>query len=697
MRTRTTTAFLLLTCVIVAAYLNALPNGFVYDDDSTIVSNKLVKDWRNLPVLFKRDYFAVAGELSWRPLVTLSYFLDYALWGLSPYGYHLTNLLLHLTGTWLFYVFARATPGGGRWALPAALLFGVHPMLSETVNGVSFREDMLAMAGMLGAMVMYQGMTRGRGENGFNVQSACGGLNVQRSTGAESPISPSPPYPTASPDGTGAKCVAFLGLSLAAQAAAMAAKEVAVLLPVLIVGYDLCFRGREHAARNAKRFVWAYGALSAAFVYVRFFAMKSAAETAAPMGLDERLLMAVKVVGYYVAALLAPRNLRPDYTFSASPTWVDGALALLGLALLCAAALSERSGRRLMAFWVIWFVVTVGPVSGLVRLRNVIAERHTYVPAVGVCGLLVMAARDRRALVALTALCFVSLVGQRGHTWRDDGTLWSDCVRCTPGSPRAHHALGNAYQRRDLSARAAQRQQSALRKDPNYIEAWVNLALAQEALGRLDDAAASCQRALRVDPKLVREPVNFALAHNHLGSIRRQQGRLDEAMAEYEAALKVAPDLAEARYNLGNAYAAKREFDQAAEAYRAALKLSPGHAGARENLGNVLFAGGKLTNAADEYRAALALRPQSASLHNNLGNVYLRMGQIDAAIGEYRAAVQAGDANGMAFFGLGNAYAQKNMRREAVAAFREFLTRWKGEPGYAQAAREKLAKLANGE
>ena len=86
-----------LTIILISIllYLNTLPNTFVYDDAYVITENYFIKSWGNLPKLFTKDYLPFSGELSYRPIVTLTYFFDYAIWRQNPLGYHLTNVILH--------------------------------------------------------------------------------------------------------------------------------------------------------------------------------------------------------------------------------------------------------------------------------------------------------------------------------------------------------------------------------------------------------------------------------------------------------------------------------------------------------------------------------------------------------------------------------------------------------------------------
>ncbi len=95
----------LIIIVSIVLYLYTIGNNFAYDDKFTVVNNYLIRSWRNAPTIFNGDYFVAAGELSYRPLVTLTYFIDYTLWRLNPVGYHLTNLSLHCLNTILLFFF----------------------------------------------------------------------------------------------------------------------------------------------------------------------------------------------------------------------------------------------------------------------------------------------------------------------------------------------------------------------------------------------------------------------------------------------------------------------------------------------------------------------------------------------------------------------------------------------------------------
>src|SRR3989338_8464062 len=132
----------LILLISIAIYSNTLKNGFVYDDEFTIVNNTLIKNFSNISKLFTKEYFTTSAEMSYRPVVTFTYFIDHALYGLKPWGYHLTNLLLHAANGVLLYSFLILlfkqsflnSPATGNFLLnnpplPITLLFVTHPVL----------------------------------------------------------------------------------------------------------------------------------------------------------------------------------------------------------------------------------------------------------------------------------------------------------------------------------------------------------------------------------------------------------------------------------------------------------------------------------------------------------------------------------------------------------------------------------------
>src|SRR3989337_1623146 len=190
----------IIVCLSQFVYLNSLSNQFVYDDEFTIVTNYFIKTWNNLPSLFNKDYFKFSGELSYRPVVTLSYFIDYTLWKLNPFGFHLTNTLLHTLNSVLLFFLLKRIFNCQTTSFLATLIFSCHPLLTEAVNAISYREDLLAATFSIATFLLYH-------------------------TTSNDELSFSPAY-------FGSVGCYLLGIF---------SKEMAITLPLLIFLYDLIF------------------------------------------------------------------------------------------------------------------------------------------------------------------------------------------------------------------------------------------------------------------------------------------------------------------------------------------------------------------------------------------------------------------------------------------------------------------------
>lgn len=147
----------LITTVSLVVYANTLKNGFLLDDDNFIIRSDYIKDWKNSFTIFTPQYRNVPArhvDLN-RPVMTWSLIWDYALWGLNPFGYHLTNLLLHSLNVILLYFLGLLILQRQSIALLGAIIFAVHPIHTEAVNGINFREDLLVTVFYLLATITF--------------------------------------------------------------------------------------------------------------------------------------------------------------------------------------------------------------------------------------------------------------------------------------------------------------------------------------------------------------------------------------------------------------------------------------------------------------------------------------------------------------------------------------------------------------
>lgn len=568
-------------------YLDALWNELLWDDLVLVVNNPAIKQWAGLPALFRSDLFP-AGMRShyYRPLQALSYLLDYQIWGLNPFGFHLTSILLHAGVAVLLYRLGVALLDDARAALIAALLFAVHPIHTEAVTYVSGRSDPLAAAAMLIALLSF---VRDR-------RPALSGWRL---------------------------------LSLAAFFLALLAREAAMALVLLIPLADRAVtRPGDPPSAPAWRRV-TFGYLPYALVLAVYLWLRSAAVGAAwvPTATAQvawplRLLTMLKVVVAYLSLLLVPVNQHMERVVRPAASVLDpfvlGAAIVVGAALV--AAVSCRRLARPVAIGAAWFGLALLPVANLVPLSTFMAEHWLYVPSMGMflaAGWAVargMAGAGEPVLrigLLVVLAAYGGLTMRRNLDWKDGVTFY----------------------------------QATLRQAPSSVRAWTNLGHAYQESGQMEAAKAAYGRALNLRPeaadeRAVRFDADLADPHNNLGNIYRAQGQYEAALQEFQQALALNPAHSSAYNNLGLTLAAMGRFAEARRAVEAALRLDPGSAAAHSNLGNQYFRLDDLARAQVEYLAAIRLNPDYAEAYNNLGSVYFRLGNPALAEEAYRQALR---------------------------------------------------------
>ncbi|MGO9259126.1 MAG: tetratricopeptide repeat protein [Bryobacteraceae bacterium] len=660
------------------AYSNSFQAALVFDNASVIGQDPRIREAtpENIESILTGRYWYVNTNAGlYRPFTTFSYLLNYAVLGNGPRpaGYHWVNLALHEVNVALVYavgvlIFEGTAPA---WALAA--IWGLHPLLTESVTNIVGRADLLAAFGVLAGLLCHM-----------------------RGASARGP-----------------RRVAWLAGLAAAQAVGLFSKENAAVLPGIMLLYDLTWSERAAWRRRAP----AYAAVAlplAAFFYLRsglhtHMLIEFAENPLVSAGFWTARLTAVKVVGKFLWLFLWPAHLSADYSYNAVPlfgwratNW-ESAKALFALAVclvagLLAVLLAVRRRPKPLLFFLVFFFVALAPTSNLIVLiGSIMAERFLYLPSVGLAGCVVAAIHElgqRRSLqrpaaapvawaaLGLVCLAFTARIYARNFDWQDDRSLWTSAVEVCPESARPHYNLGRELERiPDRLPEAIAEYQAALRIEPDRADAHTNLGNALSGMpGRLPEAIVEYQAALRIEP-------DRAEAHNDLANaLARMPGRLPEAIAEYQAALRIRPDHAELHYNLANALLLIADrLPEAIAEYRAALRIEPNHADAHNNLGNALSGiPDRLPEAIAEYQAALRIDPGRADAHNNLGNALSGIpGRLPEAIAEYQAALRIRPDDADAHYNLGNALARLPGRLpEAIAEFEAAL---RIEPDFAEA------------
>ena len=651
----------LLWVLVLAAYSNSFQAGLVFDNAGIILHDPRIQDAtpQNVWQILTEGYWRVNPTSgAYRPVTSLSYLLNYAVLddGPRPEGYHKINITLHAVNVSLVYALGILMLGEPAPALALAALWGLHPLLTESVTNVVGRADLLAAFGVLAGLLCY----------------------------------------TRSFSATGRRKLVWTMALVFAQTIGLFSKENAAVLPAMMLLYDLTWSERA----TWRERIPAYAALTAPFVV--FFLLSRELLTHMVIipsenplvgaGFWTARLTAIKDVGKFLWLFLWPIRLSADYSYNAVPlsawrltSWEDAktfiSLAIcLGSSML---ALRWRRSQKPLFFFILFFFVALAPTSNLIILiGSIMGERFMYLPSIGLAGCLVVAIHAigarlsvRRPMAAQTAwlamglacLALSARTYARNYDWRDEFSLWTSAVKVCPAAARPHMNLGLALS--TMPGRlpdAILKYEAALRIRPDYAQAHYNLGIAlSKTPGRLPDAIAEFQAVLRLQP-------DSADTHNNLGiALSQTPGRLQEAIEEWNAALRSDPYHAGAHYNLGNALSKMPgRLPEAVEEWQAALRTEPHLADVHYNLGNYWSQmPDRLTDAIREFQAAVQIQPDFAEAHNNLANLLARMpGRLPDAISHWKAAVRAQPNLAQAHYNLGIALAQMPGRtQEAIS------------------------------
>jgi tetratricopeptide (TPR) repeat protein len=265
-------------------------------------------------------------------------------------------------------------------------------------------------------------------------------------------------------------------------------------------------------------------------------------------------------------------------------------IKLAALVLATTAVLWAGKKRTYLTAGWLWYLVTLLPVIGLVRIgQQEMADRYTYVPLVGVFWMLAWSVAEladaarapalaRR--VAATAALLVGVLLALGTTrqvatWRNGITLWEHAVAVGGNSTVARTNLGVALEKVARYDEAVTHLEEAVRLEPRNARAQLNLGDARFALQRYPEAIQAYEAALRLDPADSLTQLHLAMTHYNYANHEWHDGRLEVAVEQYREGLRWRPDDAGFHRALGMALAQQGHVEEAAAAFRRSLELDP--------------------------------------------------------------------------------------------------------------------------
>jgi Flp pilus assembly protein TadD len=623
--------------LVLWTFLPAVDGEFViYDDPQYVTENPYVQaglTWEGLAWAFGQLH----GEGTyWHPLTWMSHMLDCRLFGLEPWGHHLTNVLFHAANTVLVFLVFRSMTGAFWRCAVLATLFALHPLQVDSVAWVAERKNLLSSFFWLLTTAAYVRCAQGRRKNtaGSRQKPESGPGSEVRAPSSLSHLPPS----------------AFYFLSLVLFAMGLMCKPVLVTLPFVLLLLDywpLCrfeLKTQHSQLKTLLSLVWEkipFFVLAAASSVVTLMAHRAlgSLEPVAKLPWDARIANVLVSYVRYLGKTFWPSRLTVFYPYPAA--WAPWEVLTCGLLLLVVTALvlcMARSRPGLFVGW-FWFLGVLVPFIGLVQAgEQAMADRFMYLPAIGLILATIWGLQDLTKLwryqslaaslaaAGAAVLCLVLTRAQIGY-WKDTETLFRHALQVTEHNYVAHNNLGTALDKQGRWDEALSEFRQSLQAKPDYPEALNNLGVALDRQGHVDEAIAQLRKTLSLRPR-------YAVAHYNLGVALQEQGHPDEATAHYQEALRLKPRYTDAHYNLGLALQRKGDLEGAIAEFQTILKLQPNSPEACNKLGAVLEQKGQLDDAIRQYQAALRLKPDYARAHFNLGIALGRKGQTDQAVFE---------------------------------------------------------------
>lgn len=580
-----------LAMLTLVAFSNSFTTGFALDSRMLLLGDPRIRHTtaENIGLILQHTYWWPNGESGlYRPLTTLSFLFNYAVWGNGEqsFGYHLVNFLLHAANVLLVFGLAlhllRGRINALRTAFLIAAVWAVHPLLTESVTNLAGRADLLAAGAVLGGFLLY--------------------LKSKEATGWR-------------------RVLWLIGLA-AATSCGVFSKESAVVLPGLIVLYELvCSKNSSRRVFLRPKFLWGCFATIVpivAMLWVRAIVLSSSPPAEWPFvdnpivgaGFWTGRLTAIKVLARYAELAFWPMTLSSDYSYSEIPLArgsVNDWIAWLAVAAMGAVVTRLYYRDRLAFFFCGFALLTLLPGSNLLfPIGTIMAERLLYLPLIGLVAAVAIAMNTgalkygvpQKAFLVFACLLIAALTARtwrRNMDWKDDLTMARASVQTSPKSFKVHRLLAAILLQSETSAanvdRAtaeADKSVAILQSLPNYLDVpdpWTVAATSHFAKGNLlpqADASGQYRQAVQLALRSIaiegasREaydrrhrhkspvPASAADAYHTLASAYLRLGQPELSLKASVQAKSIDPANAEVYRDIADAYLTQHRIEDAA-------------------------------------------------------------------------------------------------------------------------------------
>ncbi len=614
------------------SYSNTYQSSFHFDDYTYIVDKPQIRDLSDIKSIYR-----ALGHPS-RFISFLSFAVNYHLHGTDVFGYHVVNIIIHLMNGLLVYAliqllfrtdYLSRSPSAAvklPLAFTAALVFTVHPLQTEAVTYIVQRFTSLATFFYLSSICCYL-VAKSRPES--------------------------------------VRIIGY-GFFVLLMLCGMFTKQICFTIPIMIMMIELFFYAggiREIIRRQWKLI----GMLLISLCIIPSFfgfnvddivgrTFDSRSHSGDVLNTRTYFMTQWRVVMTYLRLTIWPVHQTLDYDYPISTSWSDWRVwgAMLFFAGLVWVAVRQWHTRRLFAFGLGWFVISISVTSSIIPIPHVIFEHRMYLPITGVLLMILSWVpirfwRGRAWLIVVLSVGIILSIAthRRNEVWKTGLSLWEDIARKAPGKVRVHNNLGMAYYEIGEYDRSIGYFDQAIQLNPHAARVYNNRGMAYLRLGdpsrALVDFNAAIQRyyTSRQFQEQAMKPI-WAEMFNNRADLLVAQSRFEAAVKDYETAQSIDPLSARAVYGIGYIHELNRRFDQAAAAYRKALDIDPRFERAWIGLGFMYRDAGRSAEAVEFFNQAIAVNPDNGEAYFYRGIARFERRQLDQAREDMRRSMALG-------------------------------------------------------
>lgn len=519
---------LALSGITIAAYFFSLNNAFLWDDEQFIYNNAYVKNFQ-IKKIFTENTIAGAGESStyYRPLTTLSFATDHAIWGYNPLGFHLTNTLFHLLAGLLIFFYLRTLQFSKTASLVISSIFLIHPIQTEAVVYANSRGDSMYVFWAMVSLTSFALLLKKR---------------IPTITIYDFSIK--------------LKKEILIIFTVFGYLLAILGKEIGIAtLGLIILTFLYVFIKNNNLIKIKELFknkiaiitifTSCIAALTYLFIRSRILAISTTqnnffAGTTYGESLFVRLHTFTQAIWIYFKLLLFPYPLHMERTLPVLDQpfsiWLFATVLLFIFIIICSILELKKNNTVYIAFGSLWFFAMLIPVSGIIPINGFIYEHWLYMPIVGFCisiygfifTLIPKKYLDKfkyilKKFLAILFFIYIFLTIKQNYIWGDPIRFYTHTLNYSQ-SARLHNNLAMAYAENGQYTQAINQYNKAIMLGDFYPQTHHNLANTYLAINEIDKAKLEFMTALQMN-------ANFFPSYIPLAKIFITQKDYDNAIS----------------------------------------------------------------------------------------------------------------------------------------------------------------------